>query len=253
MSKIHWSLTLSLENDEFGKHLMAKYNFPSREALLVYLLNRERGISQSASEEITCEHLSDGLCIRDYPKLQKTDDVQCRACQKAKKLEEAKKNPQEPKPDTIGDLCDAPTCNRRTTTWGKKGVEIVCVTCPRDEYSKVNQTKLISIKVCTTCKTQAYNLPNKTRISEINTQEKIEETKEITKHTKIAEPKIKEPEYQPLQYWNASYAHRAFSDGSKWCPFSTGRKYQLDCKLCEKGYPKKFEQCVTLRAITQQR
>lgn len=102
--------------------------------------------------------------------------------------------------------------------------------------------RLIDLQVCRVCMILRYHIKaTETPIA----QEETDQEPEIT------EPKIAEPEYEPLPFWNAHYANQAFTDGGKFCPFKVGKVYRLDCKLCEKGYPKKFEKCVTLRAITQ--
>jgi len=78
------------EDFELLTHIMEEQKLSSRKEGLRFIFNSYRGIPQADSErnKCTCENLSDEYCVRDYPKLKKTDAVQCRACQKARKLKE---------------------------------------------------------------------------------------------------------------------------------------------------------------------
>lgn len=129
---------------------------------------------------------------------------------------------------------DAPPCNHRVCV----GNDLWCVF--RRPCTPVRQTKLQSIEICSSCKSQEYALPTKTKIPASE------------KPAPIAQPMDKQVITLSLptqRNWDAKFANAIASDGSKMCPFSETRVFSKQCYLCRAREPKKYDECVHLRAL----
>jgi len=128
-------------------------------------------------------------------------------------------------------------CKLRFSLNTVEGIKFYCANRPP------KATPLLDLAICRVCTAIRYNI----KLTENNQVKEQKETVPEKEPEQTTPPALPEGFIYKTIADFQKVSRDVKSDGSRWCPFSTCRKYPLDCEKCKKQNKENWDFCLSVR------